>query len=252
MKHNINKENLSRLLEQVGLKLKKIYHFLKSHLLKINSCLFIPLFAITFFIVVISITIYNNKKHDVNATHPVKFEIHTPIKIHPSLQQNINTDNARHIAQLQKQLADVEANSAQYYQTINVKLQQLQSTMTRLASQHEVKQLQQQFNQPNPTLLGKVNSLQGWVQEILQQTAVKRWVDPSVVGRYFHLAAVQGFSDGMRAIIDVDGNQTALSVNEICPACRGWRLKSMDFSNQSAVFYKNHNNMLFLVKLQAN
>ncbi len=248
MKHSVNKENFLKLYQWSVLKFKMLYYFLRPCYLK----LLISALGTTFVVIVISMTIVHSKKNAVDAAYPVKFEINKPIKIHRTLQPNINTDNARHIAQLQKQLADVEANSAQYYQTINVKLQQLQSTMTSLASQHEVKQLQQQFNQPNQALLGKVNSLQGWVQEILQQTAVKRWIDPSVVGQYFHLEAVQGFSDGMRAIIDIDGNQTALSVNEICPACRGWRLKSMDFSNQSAVFYKNHNNTLFLVKLQAN
>ena len=153
---------------------------------------------------------------------------------------------------LQTGINNLEKSSSKQMQAMQVELQIMQSRLTSLASQDDIQKLQQTVSKPNQMLLGKMNILQSSVQKIVAQTAKKTWVDPVTVQKYFHLVAVQGFSDGMRTIIDVDGNQTALSKNEICPVCRGWVLQHMNFSNQSAVFSKQAAQKTLYVKLQTN
>ncbi len=153
---------------------------------------------------------------------------------------------------LQAQFDQLKSLSNLQFKRVQNKLQSLQSNMSSLASQQDVRALQQSVAAPNKALLGKVDHLQNSVQTIIKQTAKKTWVNSKTVEQYFRLVAIQGFSDGMRAIIDVDGNQTVLSSREICPVCRGWILQSMDFTNQNAVFAKTTNNKHLYVKLQAN
>ena len=153
---------------------------------------------------------------------------------------------------LQNQLDRLKQSSSKKMQALQVELQIMQSRISLLASKNDVQKLQQTVSEPNSTLLGKMNNLQDSVQKVIAQTAEKTWVDPTTVQKYFRLVAVQGFSDGMRAIIDIDGNQTTLTTNEICPACRGWVLQKMSFANQSAVFSKQTDSRVFYVKLQGN
>lgn len=156
------------------------------------------------------------------------------------------------LEQLEKVLADVKDNSAQQYETILQQLEEIKKSFPALASAGDIQKLQDYFSKPNVVLLSKIDDLHKQIQKIIQQTSQEQFVNPETVERYFRLAAVQGFSDGMRAVIDVDDNQTVLSINEVCPACHGWLLKRLDFANQSAVFEKNQNNQIFYAELKAD
>ena len=127
-------------------------------------------------------------------------------------------------------------------------IQHLQQSMARLSAkrQDSLNALQHSLTLPNPTILGKVDNLQQTVHQIVSAHHKKLIVPARTVENYFELVAVQGFSDGMRAIIEVDGNQTTLGINEVCPACRGWTLKSMDFTKQRATFENKHDQWLSL------
>lgn len=184
--------------------------------------------------------------------YPVQFETTAKPMVSPTLSKGINSIQSPaksniDLTPLQNQLNQVKESSDQEFNALKDQLSVMQSNMSGLASQNDLQQLQDTITQPNPTLLGKVDTLQTSVQKIIQQTAKVKFVNPKEVEKYFKLVAVQGFSDGMKVIVDVNGNQTALSLNEDCPACRGWRLKNMDFSNQSATFEKGKN---IFVKLQ--
>lgn len=245
MKNFISEFQLDRFKKLITFYSKRVKHT-KINKYQFISCLLLAL-------ALMGALIYEFGKQKESVQHFVNFE-RAPKAVANKFRtiHQVDEAGARKIAHLQAQLNKMKEELSAYFQAMNAKLQNVRSNMDRLASQQDVKQLQQQLARPNQVLLGKVNSIQGWVQRILQQASEKHWVGPQAVQHYFQLAAVQGFSDGMRAIIDIDGNQTALSVNETCPACCGWTLKSMDFSNQTAIFYKEKNNVLFLVKLDAN
>lgn len=166
----------------------------------------------------------------------------------PNNKRVVNADDSK----LKSEFDALKSVAYQQFDGFRAQLQAMQASLASLPSQQDIQQLQQTVAQPNPDLLGKINNLQQSMQLIVNQTAKQSWVNPGIVEKYFRLAAIQGFSDGMRAIIDVGGNQTVLSVNESCPACRDWRLKSLDFTNQSAVFSKQVLKQTLYVKLQAN
>lgn len=117
-------------------------------------------------------------------------------------------------------------------------LQQLTDTLGQFTTQHreDMTQLQQRLQTPNPTLLAQVNAVKQSVHTLVKEHAKPQWISPEQVEKHFQLVAIQGFSDGLRAIITIAGHQTALALHESCPACHGWRLASMNFNRQRAVF----------------
>ena len=191
------------------------------------------------------------KKPASSSKPPVYFDTKMPVPSKPIMQSITPVANHQAV-QIQSQLSAVKQAAQQQYAAMNTQLQAMQSNMSSLASQRDMQALQQAVTAPNKALANKMDSLQSSVQTIVKQTEKKTWVNPKMVEEYFRLVAVQGFSDGMRTIIDVDGNQTTLSIHEICPACRGWVLQNMNFSNQSAVFAKQGDGQQQYVKLQAN
>ncbi len=255
MKQFINNDVLLKIKHQIITKLRTTYEFAKLHYQRLSKRQRIVLLTIIGVIVLLSIAMclsHSPEKTKLNAGYPV----FATKKAATSKQLNNSNiplaPNTNNNAKLQVQLGQLKSLSNQQFKTVQDKLQTIQTNMSSLASQQDVQQLQQTVAEPNKTLLGKVDHLQNSVQTIIKQTAKKTWVNTKTVELYFRLAAVQGFSDGMRAIIDVDGNQTALSSREICPVCRGWILQSMDFANQSAVFAKTTDNQRLYVKLQTN
>ncbi|MCW5588115.1 MAG: hypothetical protein KIT27_00495 [Legionellales bacterium] len=258
MKISLNKDAINKLKHQIKLKSRLIYQFFKTAYQKLNKQQRIALSIVVGLIILLLIVIGLSSGSDIakkstsNNRYPVRFETQPLNK-----QQNktVNPENsiiAANNAKFQAQLDQLKAISSAQYAAVKNQLQSIQSSMSSLASQQDVQQLKQNVSAPDEQLLGKVNSLQSSVQKIIKQTEKKTWVTPQSVERYFRLVAVQGFSDGMRTIIDVDGNQTTLSVEQICPACRGWALQSMNFSQQSAIFSKQVGNQILYVKLRAN
>lgn len=250
LKTYINKEKLSQLIIILKIKLLNGYTLIKHILYKLTKkqriALLLSLGVIVLVLVLSSVLFSTHKKEGGRGTqaYPITFETQAKSAALPAA-------NDTH-EQLASQLSTLQDTTNQQYQGVKDQLQAIQGNLGSLASQHDVKQLQQSIQIPNTQLLGAVDNLQQSVQQIVRQTAKKVWVDPKTVEHYFRLVAVQGFSDGMRAIIDVDGNQTVLSENQPCPVCRGWVLKSMDFTNQSAIFTKKEKDQISYVKLQAN
>lgn len=258
MRKLINRDTLRKVKYQVTSKSKAAYQFGKARYQKLNKKQRIALFSgvglIALFLIVLGISSPANKAKP-KTDYPMNFE--TPATAKPSSDQpvsplKVGNSQQSNNAELRTELNSLKTSSQAQLAALQSQLQSMQSNMGSLASQQDIQQLQQSVSTPNKTLLGKVDNLQDSVQQIVKQTAKKTWVNPQTVNQYFRLVAVQGFSDGMRAIIDVDGNQTTLSANEICPACRGWTLQSMDFANQAAVFSKQANKQTLYVKLQAN
>lgn len=261
----ISKEALLKIKHQLISQSKTVYEFAKAYYQKLNKRQRIVLFSGVGVIALLLISlsfihsptkITKIKTAKAKTDYPV-FEtkaITTPIAKHVSqLSNNIpSMNNQDSYSTLLVQLDQIKSLYSQQLKSVQDELQRLQSNMSSLASQQDVDALQQTVAEPNKALLGKVDHLQNSVQIIIKQTAQKTWVNPKSVEQYFKLVAVQGFSDGMRAIIDVDGNQTVLSSQEICPVCRGWILQTMDFANQNAVFTKTVNGQQFYVKLAAN
>ena len=191
----------------------------------------------------------HDKIHN-SENYPIKFETvsksTSPKQVNGSAAQ-LPLKPTIDFTQLQTQLNQAKQHSDREFTALRSQIEAIESSMTALASQNDVQALQNAVMHPNPIILTKVDSLQTSVQKIMQQTAKIKFVDPKTVEHEFRLVAVQGFSDGMRIIIDVNGNQTVLSLNETCPACQGWVLKKIDFAGQSAVFEKGKN---VFVKLQ--
>ncbi len=250
MKLRFNKARVSALYQNVLMQSKRIWQLARQFYFSLNSRQRLAALAGSVFIVLLLfIIILSGTSSKKENAYPVHFEMKSnAVKTEQPIVQN-QTNSAQ---QLQVQLNQLETASAQQYDLVKAQLREIQNNMSSLASTQDVSALQQAVSQPNDALLNKVDDLQSSVKTIIKQTAQKTWVDPKVVEKYFRLVAIQGFSDGMRTIIDVDGNQMTLSIHEICPACRGWILNSMDFSNQSAVFVKPFNNQLRYVKLTAN
>ena len=140
---------------------------------------------------------------------------------------------------LELKVAQLQNNTGKQFQQLQNNLMNMNHLLNTLASKQPV-------TIPNPTILGKVDKLQDDVSTIIAQHQKKVFVNPQTVANHFQLVAIQGFSDGMRAIIDVDGNQTTLGIKESCPVCRGWVIQSMDFTKQSAVFENGHAQWLTL------
>jgi len=255
MKKFVTKASLQRAKYQIINKSHFAYQFCKVRYQRLNKRQRIVLFSgvglIALFLIVLGISQSANKVKS-KTDYPVNFETQALKSKDNSSSDLTVVKPSNDSQQLQAQLNQLKSSSSEQMQALQAQLQSMQSSMSSLASQQDVQQLQQSVSKPNQALLGKVDNLQDSVKQIVEQTAKKTWVDPSQVQKYFRLVAVQGFSDGMRTIIDVDGNQTTLSSNEICPACRGWVLQNMDFANQSAVFSKQTNGQTLYVKLQAN
>ncbi|MBX9706089.1 MAG: hypothetical protein K2Q14_04780 [Gammaproteobacteria bacterium] len=235
---------------------QSVYQLLKTYSHKLNKrqkIASVVLASVIVFVLLI-VTLVHHRLHyeekAVKSDYPVNFETQpvAPVSKQTAEMQTL-TDKHEQLASQLSQLTDV---SSEQYQSVKHQLETLQTNMASLASQQDVKQLQQTLQTPNTQLLTAVNGLQTSVQTVIKQTAKKSWVEAKTVEHYFRLVAVQGFSDGMRVIIDVDGNQTVLSQNQVCRVCRGWVLHSMDFTNQSAVFTKKENDQMLYAKLQAN
>ncbi len=220
--------------------------------------------GVGFFVIIVMILIagYFMTKATSTQHDAIHFETH-PIQLNKQvIQDDLNnydgkphhklTVNSDDDSALKSEFDVLKSAAFQQFNDLHIQLQAMQASLATLPSQQDMQQLQQTVAQPNPDLLGKINHLQQSMQLIVNQTAKQSWVAPGLVEKYFRLAAIQGFSDGMRAIIDVDGNQTVLSINESCPACRSWRLKTLDFTNQSAVFSKQVSKQTLYVKLQTN
>ena len=242
----------SKIKEKIILILQKLRIILQ----KLHWSQVIVLIAVFLAIVLTLLALSLNKHRSVAQTGKEDSRLYWEgkTKATPKNEQVVDSfadPQAMVISQLQLQLKEIQDNTNTQLMALKQQLSTLQSGISTVASQNDVEQLQATLATPNPMLLGKVDTLQTSIQKIIQQTAKVQFVDPHTVGKYFQLVAVQGFSDGMRAIIDVNGNQTTLSVNEVCPACRGWTLTSMDFSNQTATFEKNDGLQDQYVKLQA-
>jgi mRNA-degrading endonuclease HigB of HigAB toxin-antitoxin module len=255
MKKLLNKEAFNKLKYQLTTSTKSAYYAIKTRYQKLSKRQRIILFSGVGLVVVLAVALnvdHHSKKITPGSAYPVNFETQS----HATEQSSVQTVRPSvQTRQLQSQLDQVKQNSSEQYDAMRTQLQSIQSNMSSFASKQGMQQLQQVVSKPNKTLLGKMNNLQSSVKQIVKQTAKKTWVSPQSIEKYFRLVAVQGFSDGMRAIIDVDGNQTTLSQQAVCPACRGWILQSMNFANQSAVFAKQaktQKNQQLFVKLQAN
>lgn len=155
-------------------------------------------------------------------------------------------------AQLQSEIQSIRADLETSNIGMQKAVQMIQTHLTTLPSNTDIAALQANLSKPDQQIASTLDTINHSVNEVVAQTAQKTWVDPKTVEAYFQLVAVQGFSDGMRAVIDVDGHEMTLSVNEECPACRGWQLDQMDFAGQTAVFEKKSGDKTLFVTLRAN
>lgn len=234
MNNLVNQEHVSRLKEKLKKNYRTLNWFQKASLFVGGGLSGLLLISLMF------------NTNNMTKAKAVKFEsIPTVNKttIQNSVKQIPNLD----FIKLQNQLLDLKQSSDTEFNLLKNQLASMQTSMSSLASQSDLNQLQNSISQPNPALLSKVDDLQLSVEKVIQQTAKVKFVNPRTVAKQFKLVAVQGFSDGMRAIIDINGNPIALSLNQTCSACHGWILKKMNFSNQTAVFAKGKN---LFVKLQ--
>ncbi len=259
MRHYIDKERIDTIKHHLIKQYKAVYHYVKTRYQSLNRTLNRKQrigFVLSVGLILLTLVIFSVSHHAhkvlPKSTYPIHFEHKTDSVDKLNNKLTLSDMNQERTVKWQSQLNQLEAATNQQYRLLKTQLQTIRSNMDSLASQRDVLQLQQTMGKPNKALLNKVVSLQQSVQKIVQQTAKKVWINPRSVERYFRLVAIQGFSDGMRAIIDVDGHQTALSRREICPACRGWVLQRLDFANQSAVFSKHTSKHSLYVKLQAN
>jgi len=85
----------------------------------------------------------------------------------------------------------------------------------------------------------QLSQLQLNVKQLIYQKNKVKNVDPILVEKYFTLAGIQGFSDGLRAVLMVSGHPMILALHDTCAVCHGWYLQRMIFSAQSATFQKN-------------
>lgn len=258
MKISINKEIVHKMWYQIQVRSKWFYQFVQSLYQKLNMRQRIVLYIISILILLLlfvmflhsgSGTVRNSK---TKLRQAVQFETYPLNRSQASLGIKAPQISISDSVKLQAQLDQLKVISSAQYDAVKNQLQAIQASISSLASQQEVQQLKQTVSEPDEQLLGKINNLQSSLKKMIQQTEKKIWINPQTVERYFRLVAIQGFSDGMRAIVDVDGNQTTLSVEQICPACRGWVLHSIDFSHQNAVFLKHVDDQILYVKLQAN
>lgn len=193
-------------------------------------------FMLTIVLVIIVGAILKQSKQ---ANYPIHF-----VKPHKVINQKIMKPPLHiNLQPINKNLLDIKQINQHRYDTLSNQLNNLQLSLRQLATNQSA---QSESLQLNPALLSKVDTLQNDVKTIIHQTAKNVFLDPKTVNQYFQLVAIQGFSDGMRAIIDVDGNQTTLGIHEICPACRGWSLKSMNFIKQTATFENQHHQFVIL------
>jgi flagellar basal body-associated protein FliL len=259
MKKYLHPDTLRKLKYRASMKGKITYQFCKACYQKLNKKQRTVLFSSNGLIALLLIVFGSSSIFVSNSQpktdYPVKFETKAAVKqqAHQIVSRlKVESASQNNNAKLQAELNSLKVSSSAELQALRSQLQSMQSDIGSLASQQNIQQLQQAVAKPNKALLGKIDTIQNSVQTIIKQTAKKIWVNPQTIRQYFRLVAVQGFSDGMRAIIDVDGNQATLSVNETCPACRGWALQSMDFANQTAVFSKQANHQTLYVRLHAN
>ena len=233
-------------------------HYYKK-LTKHQRLLIASVVSILLIVIITLSTFHTSKKDSSNKSGAISFDTSIPIRHYSKnpkmLLKQTDTFQPKPSPEepaITNQIKALQSTSDEKINALQSQLQTIQNNLSRLASQGDMQQLQATLSQPNQVVTSKLNYLQRAIQKIADQTAKKTWVDPKKVERYFHLVAIQGFSDGMRAIIDVNSNQTTLSINELCPACRGWILKTMNFEQQSAVFYKKCAHQIFYVQLHAN
>ncbi|MCP4475506.1 MAG: hypothetical protein GY821_13270 [Gammaproteobacteria bacterium] len=143
------------------------------------------------------------------------------------------------------------------WQTVNHALQQqltgLQKAIATLTQQVEAMQTaqQRQYHDQNLTL-AQLPQLKILLQQFAQQQTTVQWLKANQLTYYFHLVAVQGFSDGLRAVLDIGGHQTTVAIHESCAACHGWQLQKLDFTHQRALFTKNQHQKKVCVWLTVN
>lgn len=154
--------------------------------------------------------------------------------------------------QLQSEIQSIRTDLETSNVGMQKAVQMIQTHLTTLPSNTDIEALQANLSKPDQQIANTLDTINHSVNQIVAQTAQKIWVDPATVKAYFQLVAVQGFSDGMRAVIDVDGHEMTLSISEECPACRGWQLDQMDFAAQTAVFEKKSGDKTLFVTLRAN
>jgi hypothetical protein len=218
MKNRMNKEILQKIKFHIITKMNSAYQFTNFYYQKLNKRQRRVLSAIGFILLLVVLMAVGSLfiKHQSNADYPVQFQTKATVKnvlpSKPSSPTVVGND-----MKLQNQLDALKVSSSQQFQAMQEQLQMIQSSLSSLPSFQDIQQWQLQSDEPNKALLNKVSDLQNTMQKIVKQTAEKIWVNPKVVEKYFRLIAVQGFSDGMRAIVDIDGNQTTLSVHELCP-----------------------------------
>ena len=257
MKISINKEAIHKIQQQIMQKIKSAYQLAQSMYQKSDKRqrgVLLIIGAVIPLLLLMILSSAAEKGFRQKSAHPIQFETQATYP-HPAtvaaqapLQPVTSTNNTH----LQKELDQLKAVSHAQYSSVNDQLQAIQLGLSNLASQQDMQQLQKTVAQPDTKLQRQMSHLQQSIERIAQQTEQKTWVNPKSVEPYFRLVAVQGFSDGMRAIIDIDGNQTTLSIKQICPACRSWVLQSMNFAQQQAVFSKQVGNHMLYVKLRAN
>ena len=186
---------------------------------------------------------------------PVHFDTVSvgPIVMKPAIQVPIKLEAPiPTVDQLQAEIKQMHTDLEISNQNMQQAMETIQSHLTVLPSGHDIATLQENLSKPDQEITHTLDTINQSVNQIVAQTAQETWVDPVTVQAYFQLVAVQGFSDGMRAVIDVDGHEMTLSDDEICPACRGWQLDHMDFSTQTAVFKKQVDDKTLFVSLRAN
>lgn len=252
------KKFITILINYVKVKLGFVFRIAKSFPSRVNKRDIILIFIINIATLIIVASINLNKKSNnikipkATQEYPIKFEIkkdRTEKRKPISYQYN---SQKKEIVRLRESLDKWLNFYGKKYGILKNRLQFIESQISRLATEQDIKRLEKILYEPNYKLIGNLEKIQKSIKKIQDKTKNEIWINSKVIEHYFTLAAVQGFSDGLRAIIDVSGNQTALSINQICPACRGWVLKKLNFSNQSAIFFKKLDNKIFYVKLKAN
>ena len=252
MFHKVSRQYLAR-LQQLGTRLGGLFG---SDNRKVVILFLTGLVSVSVFVGASFMAHAWLKSHSDKRQVPVHFETAPvlPVKsVNTNAQVSVKPSvPVPTVDQLQAEIKQMHADLEVSNQNMGRAMEMIQSHLTVLPSSNDIATLQANLSKPDQEITHTLDTINQSVNQIVAQTAQKSWVDPSTVQAYFQLVAVQGFSDGMRAVIDVDGHQMTLSDDEICPACRGWQLDHMDFSTQTAVFKKQVDNKTLFVSLRAN
>lgn len=248
----------SKILKQFKNRITKINHYYKN--LTRHQRLCIAAIISIILLAIITFTIFHtNKISTSNKPNEARFDTNIPIrhslqsqKLPPKQNNTFKSQINNEQPLITNQIKELSEITNEKIYALQSQLQHIEDNLNRLASHDDIQQLQNELTQPNQFVTSKLNNLQNTIKKIADQTAQKTWIDPKKIEHYFHLVAIQGFSDGMRAIIDIDENQATLGFQETCPACHGWVLKTMNFQQQSAIFYKRRAHQILYVQLHAN